>query len=76
MCIWRECSMQELFGLEDLVADYLEVKLSTPGQSITEQMITSSPADAPASKLHRLVGLSAAMAGDAAFARQTRRKYL
>jgi hypothetical protein len=39
-------------------------------------MITSSPADAPASKLHRLVGLSDAMAGDAAFARQTRRKYL
>ena len=62
--------------MEDLVADYLEIKLSTPGQRITEQMITASPPHAPASKLHRLIGLSTAMAGDAGFARQVRRKYL
>ena len=39
-------------------------------------MINSMPTVAVASKLDKLVGLSAAMAGDAAFARQPRRKFL
>ena len=72
----RMCAWQELFALEDLVADYVELKMSTPGQLITEQMLHASPWVTAASKLHKLVGLSAAMAGDAAFARQARRKYL
>ena len=42
--------------------------MSTPGQLITEQMLHASPWVTAASKLHKLVGLSAAMAGDAAFA--------
>ena len=66
----------ELFVLEDLLADYVELKMSTPGQLITEQMLHASPWVTAASKLHKLVGLSAAMVGDAAFARQARRKYL
>ena len=70
------CAWQELFALEDLVADYVELKMSTPRQLITEQMLHASPWVTAASKLHKLVGLSAAMAGDAAFARQARRKYL
>jgi hypothetical protein len=69
-------AMQELHTLEDLVADYVELERSTPRRLVTERMVHSSPADAPASRLHKLVGLSAAMAGDAAFARQARRKYL
>ena len=66
----------ELFVLEDLLADYVELKMSTPGQLITEQMLHASPWDTAASKLHKLVGLSSAMAPDAAFARQLRRKFL
>ena len=72
----RMRAWQELFALEDLVADYIELKMSTPGQLITEQMLHASPWDTAASKLHKLAGLSAAMSVDAAFARQARRKYL
>jgi hypothetical protein len=45
---------------------------------ITHQMVCASPAHAfgAASKLHRLVGVSAALAGDAAFPRQIRQKFL
>ena len=42
---------------------------------ITEQMLHSAPFES-ASKLHKLVRLSMAMEGDAAFARQVRRKYV
>jgi hypothetical protein len=61
--------------LEDLMADYVELKASVASGLITEQMIHSAPFKA-ASKLHKLVQLSTAMEGDASFARQTRRKYL
>jgi hypothetical protein len=67
---------EELWVFEDIVADYVELKMATPGQLITEQMVTASPADAPASKLHKLVGLSTAMARDQSLARQARRKFL
>ena len=43
---------------------------------ITKDMIYAMPTVAVASKLDKLVGLSAVMAGDAAFARQARRKFL
>lgn len=68
--------MQEVYAMEDILADYVDLKLSTPGQVITEHMITVLPAHSPASKLHKLVGLSAVVVGDATFARQARRKYL
>jgi hypothetical protein len=48
------------------------------GQALTERMIYGPPGPsfAAAAKVHKLCGLSAAMAGDAAFARQLRRKFL
>ena len=64
---------EELFALEDLIADYVELTMSVTDRVITREMIYAMPA---ASKLDKLVGLSAAMAGDAAFARQARRKFL
>ena len=66
----------ELFALEDLIADYVELTMSVTDHIITRDMIYSMPTVAVASKLDKLVGLSAAMAGDAAFARQARRKFL
>ena len=64
--------------MEDLVADYSELEISLGDQAITEQMIYSSPGDTfeVASKLHKLIGISWKMRGDAAFARQLRRKAL
>lgn len=68
---------EELFALEDLVADYVDLTMSVVDRIITRDMIYAMPSvDGVASKLDKLVGLSAAMAGDAAFARQTRRKFL
>ena len=64
----------DLFALEDLVADYVDLTMSVTDGVITKVMIYSRPILAVASKLDTLVGLSAAMAGDAAFARQARRK--
>ena len=66
---------QELYVFEDLVADFVELKMSAAGQIVTEHMVFASPGGA-AGRLHRLVGLSSAMAGDAAFARQARRKFM
>ena len=65
-------------ALDDLVADYAELKTAMGGQSICEAMIYSAQGGTfrAAGKLHKLIGLSAAMPRDAAFARQTRRKYL
>ena len=67
---------EELFALEDLIADYVELTMSMNDHVITREMIYSLPTVAAASKLDKLVGLSAAMAGDAAFARQARRKFM
>ena len=66
----------EMFALEDLIADYVELTMSMPDRVITREMVYSLPTTAAASKLDKLVGLSAAMVGDAAFARQARRKFL
>ena len=66
---------QELYALEDIVADYTELKVT---EVITEQMLYSSlgPSLGAASKLHKLCSVSGAMAGDAAFARQVKRRHL
>jgi len=66
----------EMFALEDLIADYVELTMSMPDRVITRKMVYSLPTTAAASKLDKLVGLSAAMVGDAALARQARRKFL
>jgi hypothetical protein len=71
---------EELYALEDLMADFVELKMTTPGRVVTEQMVIAfSGSDhgvSPASKLLKLVGLSAAMESDAAFSRQVRRRFL
>eukprot|EP01046_Picozoa_sp_COSAG06_P046970 COSAG06_NODE_6741_length_2802_cov_2.576027_2_plen_371_part_00 len=68
-------SDEELFALEDIVADYVELAVTMADRTvITKDMIhTMPPCVAAASKL---VGLSAAIASDAAFARQARRKFM
>jgi len=66
----------ELFALEDLLADYVELTVTVADGVITKDMIYAMPTVAVASKVDNLVSLSAAMAGDAAFARQARRKFL
>ena len=67
---------EELYALEDTIADYVELTMSMAGRVITREMIYSLATVAAASKLDKLVGLSAVMVGDAAFARQARRKFL
>ena len=68
---------QELYALEDIVADYAELKASVT-EVITEQMLYSSlgPSLGAASKLHKLCNVSGTMAGDAAFARQVKHRHL
>ena len=58
----------ELYALEDMVADCAEL-----GHLVTKEMLVSIPATA---KLYKLVCLSDNMPGDAAFARQARRKFV
>ena len=61
----------ELYALEDLVADYVELE-SSMGVALTLETIR---ANENASKLLKLVGLSEHIAADSAFSRQARRKY-
>ena len=70
--------MQELCTLEDLIADYVELKAEMAGRVLTEQTIYSLPGIgiAQAAKLYKLVALALAITGDAAFARQARRRFL
>ena len=56
------------------MADWVELKASAAGAVFTETTILLLPA--AVTTLHKLVRLSAAMEGDAAFARQARRKCL
>ena len=69
---------QELCAMEDLIADYVELRTEMTGRVITEQTIHSSPGTsfAQAAKLHKLVALACAMTGDPAFARQARKRFL
>ena len=63
----------ELYALEDLVADYVELESSMGGVALTLETIH---ANENASKLLKLVGLSEHIAADSAFSRQARRKYV
>ena len=69
-------SEEELFALEDLCADATELQLTVG--AVTKEMIFSAPGPAfeAATKVHKLVGLSEQFAGDAAFARQAKRKFV
>jgi hypothetical protein len=67
-----------LFVLEDVITDWVEVQASMVDQVVTETMLYSSVGRALAAgvTVHKLVKVSGATKGDAAFARQVRRKYL
>ena len=62
---------EELFSLEDCLADYLELKATY--SVVTTEMLH---ANAEAVKLLKLIVLSEGLAKDAAFARQARRKFM
>ena len=69
----------ELYVLEDLLADFVELQAAVPeGEVLTKDAIYSAVGHscAPAVKLHKIALLSDKMAPDAAFARQLRRKFL
>ena len=68
---------EELYMMEDIVADWVALKASMAGQTITEAMIYGPLARycATASNLHQLASLSASIVSDAAFARQIRRSF-
>ena len=66
---------EELFALEDLCADYAELKTISVGV-MTKEMVLASLAPEAAATLYKLVGVSEQIAGDAAFARQARRKFV
>ncbi len=68
---------EELYMLEDTVADWVALKASMAGKTITEAMIYGSLARTcfAASNLHKLASLSASIVSDAAFARQIRRSF-
>ena len=71
-------SDEELFILEDTMADYVELKLETP-MTITREMLQSMKVGAtlaPAKAVTKLAGLSSAIAEDSALARQLKRKCL
>eukprot|EP01046_Picozoa_sp_COSAG06_P049745 COSAG06_NODE_7723_length_2398_cov_5.069161_2_plen_168_part_00 len=68
-------SEAELFVLEDICADYAELKtIST--SVMTKEMVFASPALEAAATLYKLVGVSEQIVGDAAFARQAWRKFV
>ena len=65
----------ELFALEDLCADFAELQ-TVVGTVAKELFLTPGAAFEAAAKLHKLIGVSEKMPGDAAFARQARRKFM
>ena len=78
--------MQELFALEDILTDWVELQASLVGQVVTEAMLYASSSSSSSAGqfdglsvgvvVHTLVKISVATKGDAAFARQVRRKCL
>jgi hypothetical protein len=72
-------SDDELYSLENLLADWTEVQASMVGQVVTESMLYSSMAGttlAAGVKVHKMIKIAAVTTGDSTFARQIRRKFL
>ena len=80
---------EELWALEDLCSDFLELQAMVPGRVLTQQMVYErSTAGDPGGderyeavvvRLQKLVAVSAGMAGgalDGSFARQCKRKFV
>ena len=62
---------EELFAVEDVVSDFVEVRMQVG--IVTQEIASANPV---AGAMKHLVGLSEALASDAAFSRQLRRKFL
>ena len=62
----------ELYSLEDIVADFVEHRQSSMGVVTLEAIATNDVVG----KMLKLVALSESIVGDGAFARQARRKFL
>jgi hypothetical protein len=65
-------SDDELYALEDIVVDYLELK-PTMGAVVTLEMVCMHE---KASKLLKLISMSEGVVADGTFARSARRKYV
>ena len=68
-------SDEEFFALEDLCADHVQAQASTTAV-LCRDLVCSSAAYGATAKLAQLVGVSGALASDAGFARQARRKFV
>ena len=66
-------SDDELYALEDCLADFLDAKAGCGLGLVTVEVAHSNAA---VGKLHRLIVLSEGMTKDAAFSRQVRRKFV
>ena len=69
-------SEEELHALQDLIADYIELRTSTAAVLTREVVGLGGGGFAAAAKLAQLVGLSEGMPAGGAFARQARRKFV
>jgi hypothetical protein len=71
-------SDSELYETEDILADWVEVQASMVNQIVTEAMLYASAGDTfvVGATVHKLIRLSTVTPGDAALARQVRRKFL
>ena len=69
---------EELFALEDMIADWVEVQASVVGQVVTELALyaTAGQPFGVGVKVHKMIKISEVATGDAAFARQLRRKFV
>jgi hypothetical protein len=69
-------SDEELYALEDLVADWAEIQASMVEQVVTEVMLYAAAGDAFGSGtiVHKLIKISAVIPSDPGFARQVRRR--
>ena len=73
---WRRCTAKmlsddELFAVEDCVADFAEARATC--EVVTLEIVAANRA---VGKAHKLVALSETMPGDGMFARQLRRKFV
>jgi hypothetical protein len=69
-------SDEELFAIEDLVADYLELKTTATAGLITAELVLGDATKRGVDKLRKLVGVSEGLISDSAFARQLRRRFV
>ena len=68
---------EERFALEDTIADWAEASASAAeGRVITQTALHATPALGAGVAVHKMIKISEVATGDAAFARQLRRKFV